>query len=331
MTKNNCCPQDCCPKPGKPVDSVVIQRLWDKIKATFADRRDVLELALQLRRLEEAKNGQVTIQSGKNGQLVQPDESGVVRLEYENWVQKAYVDSNGNISDVYNDSPNALSTAAAASIVKAIRRDMSEQRRLIRVVIDVDKEGRPVVPESELDFNCIYLTPKDMKVDGSGWNEWVALPAPKGCSPYRHPYSWERLGDRQLDLKWVQNDIARLNKSLNDLCEKLNKYSESVAKAIIDNAVKPLQDLKEYIESPDFIKYVVEQMPRASLGEDGLMTSGSYALLASLATWAANDHKVVGGGALSIDYVIKLLEQQDVPTEDLKKTYNEINDIKPNI
>ena len=96
-----------------------------------------------------------------------------------------------------------------------------------------------------------------------------------------------------------------------------------MGQAIIDQAVKPLEDLKKYVNSEEYIKFIWEKLPRASVGQDGLMPANSFALLSMLSIWAANDHKVLGGGALGPDVVIHMLEKQGVPCDELRKYYHE--------
>lgn len=224
-----------------------------------------------------------------------------------------------------------IAQAAAAMVVNAIKGDVNklrhdcESKYGVEVVPFTDKHGHPVV-NKRVDYNKIYITPsEDAGVDEDAdnlWDEWIAIPAKSKGYNGRERYRWERLGSKRIDLTWVKNDINTLNQKLDDLCERLGISGDSLGQAIIDKAEKPIAELKEYLHSEEYIKFIWEKLPRANMSTDGLMPANSFALLSMLSVWAANDHKVLGGGALGPDVVIHLLEKNGVPCDDLRKRFH---------
>lgn len=91
-----------------------------------------------------------------------------------------------------------------------------------------------------------------------------------------------------------------------------------MADALLKKAIQPLEELKDYLKSPKFLHYLADEMPKASIGHDGLMSSGMVALLQGLALWAGNDHRTLGGGALSAEYVIRCMEYYGINCDELK-------------
>ena len=218
-----------------------------------------------------------------------------------------------------------VAQAAAAMVIKTIQADMDRLNMFsVEVVPFVDKNGHPVVTDG-VDYNKIYLTPADTAIDGdrdNAWDEWIAVPTNVSGHCNANRFKWERVGGKRVDLSWVKEDFKTLNTEIVVLNEKLEKSNKILAKTILNRAIRPLKQLKEYLHSPEYIQYVFEQLPRAAMGTDGLMTANSFALLSMLALWAANDHKVLGGGALGPDVVIHLLEKQGVPCDDIRKKFH---------
>lgn len=307
-------------KPYNPeyeAQAILVERLWARIKEEFATRKDVLALAKQVQRLDQAPVVQA-IQTGDGGPISAVGSDNTIHLKYENWVEGEATDAAGNRVLTYNSSQNALTAAAAAMVIKQIRAEVSKvQNFSVQVCDHVDIDGHPIVPT--VSFTTLYLTPAGDE-DNNSWNEWIAVQKPAGASS-RYPYRWERVGSKEIDLKWVKDDIAGLNEQIKKLENRLNKSTKTLGDAILNRAIRPLQDLKDYINSPQFISYVFEQMPRAGMGTDGLMSANSFAILNSIAIWASNDHKVMGGGAMSADVVIKMFDKVGVPTDTLKDKY----------
>lgn len=218
-----------------------------------------------------------------------------------------------------------VAQAAAAMVIKTIQADMEKLNMFsVEIVPFVDKNGHPVVADG-VDYNKIYLTPAESMVDGDRdnvWDEWIAVPNKITGHCNANRFKWERVGGKRVDLNWVKEDFKTLNTEIVNLNEKLQKSNKILAKTILNRAIRPLNQLKEYLHSPEYIKYVFEKLPRAAMGTDGLMTANSFALLSMLALWAANDHKVMGGGALGPDVVIHLLEKHGVPCDDLRKKFH---------
>lgn len=266
------------------VDRHQLEALYRKIEAKFATNRQVLDILADIKRLESGTALQAT----------------------------------------------HVAQAAAAMVIKAIKDDMADlreqcRRRSIEIVPLTDKYGHPVVT-TRVDYNKIYVTPSDESgVDGDSdniWDEWIAIPAKSKGYDGRERYRWERIGSKRIDLSVIKNDIKTLNEKLNELCEKLNASNAALGQAIINQAVKPLEELKNYINSEEYIRFIWERLPRANVGQDGLMPANAFALLSMLSIWAANDHKVLGGGALGSDVVIHMLEKQGVPCEDLREHFH---------
>lgn len=310
-------------KCNKPVDEITIRRLWDKIKATFANKKDVLEVVKELERLEAMDNVNA-VQSGVSGPIVAAGSDNTVHLKYENWAETTTQDAYGNTVHAYNESQNALTAAAAAQAIKTLRQSISNLNQFkILVVTDVDQLGHPVVPE--VDYNTLYLTPAEDNEDDNNWNEWLCVPK-QSYSPYAkgQAYTWEKLGADKVDLRWVKRDLKGLNEAINGLNFKIKGYTKRMADMFLDRCVKPLKELQDYINSPEYVKYIFAQLPRAAMGTDGLMSANSFAILSMLAIWASNDRKIMGGGALGPDYVIELLKKEGIDTADLEKEYGSL-------
>lgn len=283
MHNEHKCPQ-CEPEF---VDRRQLESLYRKIEARFATNRQVLNIINDLKRLEAGSEVQAT----------------------------------------------HIAQAAAAMVVRALKNDMEDLRKHcdrqsinIEVIPFVDKYGHPVV-NGRVDYNKIYITPSDdagadEDADNT-WDEWIAIPSKSKGYNGRERYRWERLGSKRIDLSVIKNDIKTLNDKLNEVCEKLGISGAQLGDAILNQAVKPLEELKAYVNSEEYIKFIWEKLPRASVGADGLMPANSFALLSMLSIWAANDHKVLGGGALGPDVVIHMFEKHGIPCDDLRNYFHE--------
>lgn len=268
---------------GPHVDAAVIDQLWELIDAKFATNKQVLDLAAELKQLELGMK-----------------------------VQTSHV-----------------AHAAAAIVLKSVQDDLDKLKKLksfkVQIVDFVDSEGKPVVPCGP-NFETLYLTRAENAddKDNSIWDEWIAvsLDHAVGTKPNGPCYRWERVGNKKIDLSWVKADFIKVNGSIADLQKKLENTSKILADAILERAVKPIKDLKCYIHSPEYVAYVFQKLPRAAMGTDGLMTANQFTILSLLAVWAANDHKMMGGGALGSDMVIHLLDKVGIPTDDLKDKFH---------
>lgn len=206
-----------------------------------------------------------------------------------------------------------VSHTAAGIVLKALRQDVDNLKRFtVEIVPYLDKNGYPGV--KEVSFNKIYLTPSPGGQKNYEWDKWIAIPnASKipGCKPW----VWERLGLEKADLSWVTTDLTKMNKELERMGKQIKSYSKALGMAMLNKAVKPLNELKAFVSSDVYMKFIYEKMPRASLTQDGLMTSGSYALLNALSVWASHDHKQIGGGALGADYVLEQFKREGILAE----------------
>ncbi len=315
MNKHNHCH---CPGPipPRPIDAMAIERLWEKIKAHFATRADVLKIAEGLKVLEQTNHVQA-IQSGSDGPTFPVGNDCTAHLEYENWVEGRAKDAAGRDVIAYNESTNAITAAAAAQVLKSMRQDIAKVNAFKVIICDnVDELGHPVT--DSIDYNAIYMTPGGDGEKDSEWDEWIAVPLKNSTF---EPFKWEHIGNKTIDLTWVSKDLGKLNKAIAEMNHKLKRATKGIADVMLNKAIRPLEDLRAYINSPEFIEYIFAELPRAAMGTDGLMTANSFAILSMLAIWASNDHKIMGGGALGPDVVIHMFEHQGVPVDDLKKRF----------
>lgn len=210
-----------------------------------------------------------------------------------------------------------VSRTAAGIVLKAVRHDIEKLEGFsVEIVPYLDKQGFPGV--KEVSFNKLYLTPCKNGIKNYEWHKWIAVPNPKnavGCPPY----TWERLGYDKIDLSWVKCDFEHVNESIKNLERKLKMYTKSLGQMVLNKAIKPLNELKTYVVSDEYMNYIYDSMPRASLERDGFMTSGQYALLNALALWASQDYTQIGGGALNDDYVRNELKKVGVERPEVKK------------
>lgn len=225
-----------------------------------------------------------------------------------------------------NIQTSHAANAAAAMVLKSIQCDLEKVKKMmIEIVPYVDKDGKPIVPGT-VNYNTIYLTPAQLpdETDNSLWDEWIALPIEKAIGTKCHglEYKWERVGNKKIDLSWIKVEFDKVNECICALNHRLTHVSKALARAILKKAVEPINELQKYIKSPEYIAYVFSKLPRAAMGTDGLMTANQFTILSMLAVWAANDHKILGGGALGPDVVIHLLEENGVPADDLKDIYH---------
>lgn len=256
-----------------------IEALWSKVCQNFATRSSVAKLANELQKLETGRAIQST-------QVAQAAAALVIR-------------------EVRKDIDN-------------IKDDLKEQLRKngsfsVEICTIADKFNRPAIRDPK--FNTIYLTPSDKPEHEDAWDEWIAIPRSLGN---RVSFKWERLGAAKVDLSWVKQDFKTVQHALKDLNDKIARLSQSTADAILKAAVKPIEEIQNYLSSQEFLDYLQQNLPKAAVGQDGLMTSGMVAMLQGLALWAGNDHRSLGGGALGADYVIRAMEYYGINCDDLK-------------
>lgn len=263
----------------EPDINQALSGLWNKVAENFATRKSVLKLISEMQKLEASQEA--------SSQLVANTAAAMVIKELTK-----------DIENLRTELSNKIDCTAGLNI---------------EIVTSVDKHNRPVVKNPKP--NTIYLTPTENAEENNYWDEWLAIPRKLGKI---EAYSWEHLGAKTINLSWVKQDIKTINKAICDLNEKLKKNNQATRKIMIENIIKPFEEFKNYVTSKDFVKHIYKEMPRASLGQDGLMTSGAVALLQGLALWAGNDHRTLGGGALSAEYVIRAMEYYGIDCEELK-------------
>lgn len=211
--------------------------------------------------------------------------------------------TNNNI----NIKANEAATVAAGLVLRQVGTDIENLNGRIDALplfhielIESDEHGHPRVFEP--DFGTLYLTRAENNgTPDNQWDEWIAIP--NGES-----FDWEHIGAKNIDLSWLDDSFDNINKKICKLNDKLNKLSRDVAKAIVDKAVRPLEELREYLNSTEFITSVLGDIPLVTLTNNGLMSSGMLEMLNSLTTWATEYRDVPGGGALGEDYVNSLFD-----------------------
>lgn len=269
--------------PSQPFDEGEVKRainaLWSKVCQNFATKSSVANLAAEMGKLEMGQTSQSSL----------------------------------------------VANTAAAIVVKQIRKDLDNLKGdvfdyiqkcggfSIEICTIADKFNRPAIKDPK--YNTIYLTPSVHPEQHDHWDEWMAIPTSIGN---KNSFKWERLGAAKIDLSWVKQDFATVNDAMVELNKRLVKVSNTMADVLLKKAIQPLEELKNYLKSDKFLHYLADEMPKASLGHDGLMTSGMVALLQGLALWAGNDHRTLGGGALSAEYVIRCMEYYGINCDELK-------------
>lgn len=282
-----------------------VEKLWDKICLKFATKQDVRKLIDSVNYNQK----KLYVQSGLRGPIYKPDTEGVVRLKYEDWVEKEKLDSVGNLVISQNASQNALTAAAAAKVIRDIRkeiRDITCSR--ITIVDAVDPHGHPVVKKHL--FNVVYLTPAasndiDEELNYTLWNEWVCVQS----KTIARGYVWKYLGSVKLDLNWVKDDIILLNQKIETLENQLEEYSEQTQASILEKCVQPLEELTSYIASEEFYSLLAENIPVVTEDANGVMSSEMYVDLEHLIDWASNTtEEDEWGGAITEDQINEIFE-----------------------
>ena len=276
------CPPVLPPPPGgKPVTQQDLESLWDHIKMKFATQVQVATLADQIQKLEMGMNISAT----------------------------------------------QVAQAAAAIVLKSLESDLEQYKGMkVHIVPMTDENGLPNLQGIDVDYSTLYLTPADQgSEEGSNfWDEWIAIPieVALGSKPVGAKYKWERVAyQKPIDLSFVHEKFEEVNQAIANLENKMNTRFKRVNQNLIEKAIKPLNQLREYLKSEEFTQYLQQAIPAASLTEDGLMTKEQALTLSTLYLWATQDQEVPGGGACGPDVVINLLKENNIPVDDLEEIY----------
>lgn len=288
------------PPPGGPdryLSSADASRLWDKICTKFATNKDVLNIVSDLKRLEA-------------NQAVQS-------------------------SSAVNATAALVMQTLRPDIEAAIAKAQADQRMSIVFVPHTDKHGKPILTEP-VRFDVIYITKKDGEsgpeyaISGENeFDEWLAIPVPAYERRVNKPaWRWEHIGAKEVDLGPLKLSIEQLNGGLDTLSKRLKKFSTQLGQAILEKAVQPLEELKNYLSSQEFIEYLIKNLPEAGMGGPGLMSANSFNMLGLIGVWCANDHHTIGGGAIGYRTVNHLLEHaglEHAPNDAIAVMLNDLN------
>lgn len=218
------------------------------------------------------------------------------------------------VNDNLNIKASEMATVAAGLVLRQVRVDLDDMRNQINEktefkveLVPTMDDGKPLVTEP--DFTTMYLTASDHPEEGNQWDEWMAIKDPQAINGYK----WEHLGAKTIDLSWVGHNFEEINKQIHKLQCKIGKFSKEVADTILNRAVKPLNELKAYLKSPEFMQLLISNagIPLASATNNGLMSSQSYALLYAISNWITYDTEIegLGGGSYGEREVNRLWSQ----------------------
>ena len=144
-----------------------------------------------------------------------------------------------------------------------LKQDIDNKKDFKVVIASANPEnGTPLIDEP--DFTTLYLTKNDFANDNNYWDEWLAIPGQSG------EFSWEKIGLKPIDLSWVDQNFDNVNRQICQLQCSLGKFSKETAQAILDHAVRPLQDLGEYVKQHEI--NAQDQLDRVTGSEDGVYT-----------------------------------------------------------
>ena len=144
-----------------------------------------------------------------------------------------------------------------------LKQDIDNKKDFKVVIASANPEnGTPLIDEP--DFTTLYLTKNDFANDNNYWDEWLAIPGQSG------EFSWEKIGLKPIDLSWVDQNFDNVNRQICQLQCSLGKFSKETAQAILDHAVRPLQDLGEYVKQHEI--NAQDQLDRVTGSEDGIYT-----------------------------------------------------------
>lgn len=256
-----------------------IEKLWTKIKNTFATKSEV----------EKIIGSQGSIQSGVGGPVFAPDSDNKTTLKYESWIEKTTT-KNGNPTLTYNKSLNAATASSVSEIAKKLRSELKSfsEASLIVLVNKLDDYGKPAISKPK--FNTLYLAPtSESNAENVVWSEWICIDDPQKS----RGYSWKKIGTIDINLAWIEDELDKIRN------DKSQMYSE------LNNEIIELQN---YIISDKFINDVFNIAPTATETENGLMSSESVQALNDLITWASEYTDVEGGGELTGTEVESIFE-----------------------
>lgn len=174
------------------------------------------------------------------------------------------------IKDSACSQASEAATIAAGMVLQQVNPTLSDLKQDIdnkkdfKVVIASSnpENGTPLIDEP--DFTTLYLTKNDFANDNNYWDEWLAIPGQSG------EFSWEKIGLKPIDLSWVDQNFDNVNRQICQLQCSLGKFSKETAQAILDHAVRPLQDLGEYVKQHEI--NAQDQLDRVTGSEDGIYT-----------------------------------------------------------
>ena len=174
------------------------------------------------------------------------------------------------IKDSACSQASEAATIAAGMVLQQVNPTLSDLKQDIdnkkdfKVVIASSnpENGMPLIDEP--DFTTLYLTKNDFANDNNYWDEWLAIPGQSG------EFSWEKIGLKSIDLSWVDQNFDNVNRQICQLQCSLGKFSKETAQAILDHAVRPLQDLGEYVKQHEI--NAQDQLDRVTGSEDGVYT-----------------------------------------------------------
>lgn len=256
-----------------------IEKLWAKIKRTFATKADVAKII----------GSQNSIQTGIDGPVFNPDSNNKTTLKYESWIEKSAI-KDGNPTLVYNKSHNAASASSVSEFAKKLRSELKSfsEASLIVLVNKLDDYGKPAVSKPK--FNTLYLAPtSESNAENIVWSEWICIDDPQKSKGY----SWKKIGAISIDLAWIEDELSKIRDDKSQMYSELN-----------DEII----ELQNYITSDKFIDDIFNIAPTATETENGLMSSDAVRALNCLITWATNYTDVENGGELTETDVINIFE-----------------------
>lgn len=218
-------------------------------------------------------------------------------------------------NDNINIKATEAATAAAGMVLRQVRTDLDnldakidEKKEFnVKIVASVPGSNTPLV--NEPDFSTLYLTRATAAEANNQWEEWLAIPDPTSVEGF----TWEHIGAKTIDLTWINQNFDSINEQIHKLQCRMGKFSREVANAILERAVKPLNELKAYLKSQEFMQFLTSQagIPLANGMRNGLMSSQSYALLYAISNWITYNTEIegLGGGSYGANEVNQLWSQ----------------------
>ena len=214
-----------------------------------------------------------------------------------------------DLDNEFHKNNNKVAKAIAAKVIEETQKDLDNLRDDVNdklkhiksfdivLVPKKDNHGRPKVSDPKT--NILYLCPSEINEYDDSWDEWIVIP--ERCHN-KTKMIWERVGAQKIDLKWVKNDIESINNALLKLNNRISKVSNHLAKHILDNCIRPLEEIREYIKSEEFVKEIVSLIPMADRNTDGLMSANQVLILEELRDWQTK-------GWITVDEVSKIYNE----------------------